>query len=305
MRIAVTGASGFVGGAVCRAAAEAGWTVHAFGRRATADVAGEYVSWDITESPLANPPDVAAVVHCAGSVTDWAPHAEQWAANVDGTRNVVASFPHARFVHVSTASVYDPRRPTVLATEDQAPIARYRDSYGASKAAAERLVSNQRPDAVILRPHAVYGPGDTTLLPRVLGAVRGNRLIAVGDGTQRISLTSIANLTSACLLAASADASGTFNVTDAEPVGLADALRAILTERSIPARVRFVPLALARPIAYVAEKAHTVARRRTPPRLTRYAVTHLACERTLDITAARDKLGYRPSPTSFAGAAGW
>jgi nucleoside-diphosphate-sugar epimerase len=290
MRVAVTGASGFVGGAVCRAATEAGWTVYGFGRR----------TWDITTGRLADPPDVDAVVHCAGSVTDWAPRAEQWAANVEGTRNVLRSFPDARFVHVSTASVYDPHRPTVLATEDRAPIRRYRDGYGASKAAAERLVTDRR-NAVILRPHAVYGPGDRTLLPRVLGAVRGRRLIAVGDGTQRISLTSVTNLATACLLAAGSDVSGVFNIADAEPVLLADALREVLAARGIPATVRFIPLALALPLAYLAEATH----RTTPPRLTRYAVRHLARERTLDITAARTALGYDPRPTSFAGAGDW
>jgi nucleoside-diphosphate-sugar epimerase len=305
MHIAVTGASGFVGGAVSRAAAEAGWTVHAFGRRPTARVPSTYRGWDITAGPLPDPPTVAAVVHCAGSVTDWAPRAEQWAANVEGTRNVLRSFPGARFVHLSTASVYDPRRPTVLATEDQAPVRHYPDTYGASKAAAEQLVTADRPNAVILRPHAVYGPGDTTLLPRVRNAVRGNHLIAVGCGTQRISLTSITNLTTACLLAASTDANGVFNITDAEPVRLADALRAVLAARAIPADLRFVPLPVAWPLALVAETTHTLLRRRTPPRLTRYAVLHLAHERTLDITAARTTLGYCPSPTEFTGAADW
>lgn len=291
MRIAVTGASGFVGGAVRRAAAGAGWTVYGFGRR----------TWDITAGRLPDPPDVDAVVHCAGSVTDWAPRAHQWAANVDGTRNVLLSFPGARFVHVSTASVYDPHRPTVMATEDEAPIGRYRDGYGASKAAAERLVTAECANAAILRRHAVYGPGDRTLLPRVLGAVRGRNLIAVGDGTQRISLTSVTNLATACLLAAAADAPGVFNITDAEPVLLADALREVLAARGIPARVRFVPLNVALPLAYLAELTH----RTTPPRLTRYAVRHLAHERTLDITAARTVLGYQPGPTSFQDAANW
>jgi len=290
MRVAVTGAFGFVGGAVCRAAADAGWTVYAFGRR----------TWDITVGPLPDPPDVDAVVHCAGSVTDWAPRAQQWAANVDGTRNVLSSFPSARFVHVSTASVYDPHRPTVLATEDQAPIGHYRDGYGASKAAAERLVL-ARENAVILRPHAVYGPGDRTLLPRVLGAVRGRSLIAVGDGTQRISLTSVANLADACLLAAAGDVPGVFNVADADPVPLAGALRDVLIMRGVPARVRFIPLAVALPLAWLAEMTH----HRTPPHLTRYAVRHLAHERTLDITAARTMLGYDPRPTSFRGAENW
>jgi nucleoside-diphosphate-sugar epimerase len=297
VRLAVTGGTGFVGGAVCRAAAGAGWEVLALGRRAEADI-----RWDVTEGPLPDPPAVDAVVHCAGSVSDTASRRAQWTSNVDGTANVLASFPDARFVHISTASVYDPRRPTVRATEDQAPVDRYPDAYGASKAAAERLVRARRPDAVVLRPHAVYGPGDTTLLPRVLGAVRRGQLIAVGSGTQLVSLTAIANLAQACLLAASAtDVEGVFNVADAEPVRLVDALEAVLAERAIPARVRFVPLAAAWPLAWLAERWP----RTEPPRLTRYAVTHLARERTLDITAARTRLGYRPTGTSFAGAAAW
>ena len=57
MRIAVTGASGFVGGAVCRAAAEAGWTVHAFGRRPTADRPPEWLaSTGVGTSPRARCP---------------------------------------------------------------------------------------------------------------------------------------------------------------------------------------------------------------------------------------------------------
>ena len=295
----MTGGTGFVGGAVCRAATAAGWEVLALGRRPGADI-----RWDVTDGPLPGPPPVDVVVHCAGSVSDTADRRAQWTSNVIGTANVLASFPDARIVHISTASVYDPRRPTVLATEDRAPVDRYPDAYGATKAAAERLVRARRPDAVVLRPHAVYGRGDTTLLPRVLAAVRHGRLLAAGDGTQLVSLTAIDNLVRACLLAASAtDVAGVFNVADAEPVRLRDALEAVLAERSVEARVRFVPLAVAWPLAWLAE---TLPRRRAgPPRLTRYAVTHLARERTLDITAARMTLGYRPEPTSFAGASTW
>jgi 2-alkyl-3-oxoalkanoate reductase len=298
VRLAVTGATGFVGGAVAAAARTAGWTVVALGRRPGADVC-----WDITSGPLPDAPEVDAVVHCAGAVSDTARRAELVAANVTGTRHVLASFPHARFVHVSTASVYDPRRPTVHARESAAPVARYPDAYGASKAAAEHAVRADRPDAVILRPHAVYGPGDPTLLPRVLGAVRGATLFAVGRGDQRISLTSVGNLAAACLLAAESDTSGVFNIADAEPVRLADALAAVLAERGLDARVRFVPLALAWPLALATEAAHRLGAR--PPRVTRYAAVHLARERTLDLTAARTVLGYRPEPTSFAGAGAW
>ncbi|WP_149264137.1 NAD(P)-dependent oxidoreductase [Actinomadura sp. K4S16] len=308
MRIAVTGASGFVGGAVCRALASEGATVFAFGRRPA--VAAEHVggaayrSWDLTRGPLPDAPAVDAVVHCAGSVTDWGPAASLFAANLTGTHNALASFSGTRFVHVSTASVYDPFRPSVMAREDEAPVRRYMNAYGASKAAAERLAMER--GAVILRPHAVYGPGDTTLLPRVLSAVRGPLLPAVGTGRRRISLTSIGNLVQACVLAATGPvAPGVFNVADAEPVAIDDAFRAILRERGVRARPVYVPARAARPLAAVAEGVFLLARRPEPPRLTRYAISHLALERTLDITAARESLGYDPDPTSFAGAADW
>jgi nucleoside-diphosphate-sugar epimerase len=309
VRVAVTGASGFVGGAVCRELAARGARVYAYGRRET--VAPEHIgkapyrSWDLRSGPLTDAPRVDVVVHCAGSVTDWGPIGEFFAVNLDGTKSVLATFPGTRFVHVSTASVYDPEKPTVMATEDQAPVRRYVNAYGASKAAAERAVLNSGVESVILRPHAVYGPGDTTLLPRVLSSLRGPALIAVGTGRQLVSLTGVGNLVQACLLACETDVTGVYNVTDAEPLELDAALAMILAERGIAARRVYLPLKPVLPVAAAVEGAFLLAGSRKPPRLTRYALGHLAVERTLDLSAARRFLGYRPLPTSFAGASSW
>jgi 2-alkyl-3-oxoalkanoate reductase len=299
MRIAVTGATGFVGGAVARAAAARGWTVHAYGRRPGA------VHWDIAAGPLTDAPPVDVVVHAAAAVTDWGPAAPVWRANVEGTRNVLASFPRARFVHISTASVYDPFVPTVRAPESVAPVTRYLTAYGASKAAAERLLAG-RPDTVVLRPHAVYGPGDPTLLPRLLCAIRGRTLVLPGDGRTRHTLTAVGTLVDAALRACDRTAPpGVYNVGDAEPVALVEAVSAVLAERGLDIGIRFVPVGPAWALAALTERAARMARRTTPPRLTRYAVSHLGYERTLDLTAARTRLGLHPAPTSFAGAADW
>ena len=321
LRLAVTGASGFVGGAVCRTAAKAGCEVHAYGRRPHVDpdhVGGvPYQPWDITSGPLEGTPEVDAVVHCAGSVTDWGTLNEMYTVNVTGTEDVLATFRgKMRFVHVSTASVYDPRVPTVRAGEDDALDAkRHRDPYGRTKANAEAMVAWRHPNSVILRPHAVYGPGDTTLMPRLLDAIRrtpsGPRLLAVGDGRQRLSLTSIDNLVQACLLAATTpDVSGVYNIADAEPLTLDEALRAFLAARGSQATPLYLPYRVAYPAAVAAEAAARLIRgigktSTRPPRLTRYAVRHLAVERTLDISKARRQLGYDPEPTSFEGAADW
>ncbi|MCR3752139.1 NAD-dependent epimerase/dehydratase family protein [Lentzea californiensis] len=293
MRIAVTGATGFVGGAVRRAAEARGWQVHAYGSR----------SWDITAGPLIDPPVVDAVVHCAAAVTDWGSPAEIRRVNVSGTRSVLETFPGARFVHMSSASVYDPFRPTISAIESTAPVSRYLTAYGATKAEAEGVVL-ARPNSVVLRPHAVYGPGDPTLLPRVLSAIRGRTLFLVGNGQALQSLTSIDNLARASLLACTGRP-GVYNVADSSPVVLESALRDLLRERGLDVRIRYLPLGLAWSLAAMAEPVWRLAGRARPPRLTRYAISHLASERTLDITAARTRLGYEPAPTSFAGAATW
>jgi nucleoside-diphosphate-sugar epimerase len=291
MRIAVTGASGFIGSAVCRGAEAAGWRVHGYGRRL----------WDLAAGPLAEPSDVDVVVHTAATVSDWTVRGP---SDVDLLRNVLATFPHARLVHISTSSVYDPSCPTVLATEDQAPVERYPTRYATEKAAAERLLAGRR-DTVILRPRAVYGPGDRTVLPRLLAAVRGGTLWLPGPGTHRQSFTHIDNMVAAVLAACCAATPGVFNITDAEPVVLIDVLRELLAARGMRARIRHLPVAPATALATAAEAAYRLVRSPTPPRLTRYALSQLTVERTLDITAARTTLGYRPTPTTVDGAADW
>lgn len=317
-RLVVTGASGFVGGAVARAALAAGWEVVTTSRRA-ADVPGaRHVTWDLTAPPGAEVAralaDADVVVHAAAWVGDGGPRDRVRAVTVDGTRAVLEATGAARVVHVSSASVYDPRRPSVLAREHEAPVDRYLDAYAEAKADAERVVlaAAARRDVVVLRPHAVYGPGDTTLLPRVLGAVRADRLLLPGGGDVRQHLTAVGTLAEAALAAATVPlAAGTpsgtalvANVADGEPVVLRDALATLLAERGLPVRVVPVPARLALAAAVVGEALH-----RLPgvpaPRLTRYALSHLLHERTYDLTVLRGVLGVAPRPTSFAGADAW
>ena len=297
MRVAVTGASGFVGRHVSLALAARGHHVVGFGTRApdaTTAALPAYRRWDIT-GDLDGAPVVDAVVHCAAHVTDWGDESRFRAVNVEGTRRVLATFPAARFVHVSTSSVYSDGVRAVRVREDAPAGDCAHSAYARTKAAAERVVQSLAPDAVILRPHAVYGPGDTTLVPRLLAARRFGRLCLPGDGTSRVSVTYVGNLALAVAAALERPAvSGIFNIADVESIDFGTLVRLVLRRSGLPDDVLFIPAPLARSLATLLEAAWRTGRLGGAPPLSRYVVKHLTAEHTLDITRARDLLGYAP-----------
>ena len=303
--VAVTGATGFIGGHVVRRLVARGDRVIAFGRRAAselADLSGvTYVRWRLPDA-LADPPDVDAVVHCAGTVTDWGPKSVFVRVNVEGTRRVLRTFASARrFVHLSTASVYDPRASKRHVKEDAPYPDHYLNEYARSKMLAELAVRDERPDAVILRPHAVYGPGDEKLLPRLLDARWFGTQLALGDGRNHVSVTHVDNLVCAIECAIDGSASGTFNVADLVEPTVDDLLRAVLLDADLPVRIAYVPARLAWPVSTALESIARVLGSRHPPRLTRYVVAQLTQEYTLDLSAAVERLGYRPVRTYLDG----
>lgn len=297
MRVAITGASGFIGGAIARALAADGCDVLAFGRRPaeelSAPLAG-YRRWDLADGPT-DLRSVDALVHCAAAVGQWGPASVYERDNVRGTEHALVSVGRqARIVHLSSASVYAHVGGGPIA--EDAPLAsRGGNAYVRTKVAAERLVLARGATAVVLRPHIVYGPGDTTLWPRVRAAVRGGVLRVPGDGTARVSCTHIEHLVQAVRRALEPGAAhGCFNIADAEPVTVRQLLETVFARQGLSVRLRFVP----RPIAWSAAKAveglwHALRRLDEPP-ITRYAVRSLATDCVLDITRATRALGYVP-----------
>src|SRR5690606_26339016 len=130
--------------------------------------------------------------------------------------------------------------------------------------------------------------------PRLLAGVRGRRLVLPEGAEVRHSLTHIDNLVLAVRRALDpATPRGTYNVADDAPVLLSDVLREVFERRGMRVRLASIPYRAAFSLAASLETAARIRRRR--PRLTRYAVSQLGLERTLDLTAARTRLGYRPA----------
>ncbi|MEV4282353.1 NAD-dependent epimerase/dehydratase family protein [Actinoplanes xinjiangensis] len=302
-RIAVTGASGFCGGVVARAAAAAGATVVCLGRRP--GPVGEHRFWDAARTP----PDLTGtdvVLHLAAAVGDPLPGRASEAAfravNVDGTARLLEAAGDRPVVWVSSASVYAPAGPESI-SEDH-PLGGM-TAYGRTKAAGERLARDA--GAVVLRPRAVYGAGDPHLLPRLRRVVRGGRALLPGPDVP-LSLTAVENLAGACLAAtglptAADDAEGRrARPGDAAgwPAGVYNIADAVVYRRDAVVSAMFgvpvthLPVPLVDAAAAMATAAARVTRR--PPVLSRYAVEQLTHPVVLDISRARAQ-GWTPRRT--------
>lgn len=285
--VGVTGASGFCGGWVARLAAGSGARVVCLGRRP--GPVGEHRPWDAT----AGAPDLSevdVVIHLAAAVGDpcGGPASERrfHTVNVTGGARLLDAADGRQVVWVSSASVYDPRVSRRCLGEDH-PVGGGLNAYARSKAAGDRLA--QQAGAVVLRPHAVYGPGDANLLPRLQRAVRRGVALLPGPDV-RLSVTAVENLADACLAALSWPA-GAYNVADASAQSRDSLVRSALAAAGTPVRVRHVPAGLARAAAAIAAPLPI-----RDPLLTAYSVDQLSHDIVLETTKARS-LGWRPIRT--------
>jgi nucleoside-diphosphate-sugar epimerase len=290
-----------VGGAIADHLASVGHDVLAIGRRARPDnVVHDYVAWDLAmDAPP--PSELAAcdgVVHAAAHVAPWGPDAPFRQVTVAGTERLLRAIdPAARLVVIGTASVYDPRIAHRLAAEPEAPVAagRYLNAYGRAKADQERLVLAARPDAVVLRPRAIWGPGDSTLLPRILARVRAGRLPLPGGGRQPMSTTHISSLTVAVAATFERTAvSGPVNVADATPTTPAQLLGTLFEALGLSVRIVAIPTTMAWAAAWAVEGVWRFAGRADEPPVTRYAIAGLARPFTLDLERLHRELGVQP-----------
>jgi nucleoside-diphosphate-sugar epimerase len=300
-RVAVTGVTGFVGGAVAHALSADGHEVLGLGRaESPAPWSGPYARWDLAanDPPPSRLRECEAVVHAAAHVAPWGRDAPFVEATVRGTARLIdAIAPDGRLVVIGSASVYDPRVTHADARERDGPVPpdRYLNAYGRAKAAQEGVVRARRPDAVILRPRAIWGPGDRTLLPRVMARARAGVLPLPGGGRRRGSMTYVDSLVEAVRAAlGQGDVAGPVNVADATPVVPAELLEELFDRLYRPIRVVAVPSRLADGAARGMELGWRVGRFGGEPPLTRYAVAALARPLTLDLTRLHEELRVRP-----------
>lgn len=311
-RILITGATGFLGGAVASALHEQGECVIATGRDISKG--GLLARKGLTFHACDLATDAAdldhviercdAVVHCAALSAPWGRRSEFMAANVTATRHVVEACIRSgvkRLVHISSPSVAFDFKEQGTLREDAPWCASPANDYIATKRESENLVLHTAArglDAIVLRPKALFGPGDTTLLPRVIRVARRGGFPLLGDGDPMMDLTWIGDAVQAVQLALRASSSHrykVFSITSGDPQPRSAVLRTMLEACGLPVRFRRVGLGRALALAALLELvSRGLTLGRWEPPLTRYSVGALGYGQTLDISAARDGLGYAP-----------
>ncbi|MEI6037563.1 MAG: NAD-dependent epimerase/dehydratase family protein [Planctomycetota bacterium] len=313
MKCVVTGGGGFVGSAICRSLIRSGHDVLAVGRNEYPALVAEGVTTakhDLAASPetlIALCRGAAVVFHTAAHVAMWGRREEFVRGNITATRNVIAACRAAGvpvLIFTSSPAVIADGNDLRGVDESHAYSQHYVAHYPATKAAAEREVRQSHGSGlttVALRPHLIFGPGDTHLVPTIVSRARAGRLVRVGDGCNRVDLTFIDDCVAAHLAAwqaaqtrATLVGGRAFFISQGDPTPLWPWIDRVLALHGLPPVQRSLPVWLAHGVATALEALWTAGGIRSEPMLTKFLVSEMATEHFFDIRAARKDLGYQP-----------
>ncbi|GAA4672739.1 NAD-dependent epimerase/dehydratase family protein [Frondihabitans cladoniiphilus] len=306
MKVLVTGASGLLGRAVATAVLGAGHQVRTFQRRASGVMGVEDARGSVTEAAdvRAALVGIDAVVHLAAKVSLAGDPAEFAAVNVGGTRRLLRAAREAGasgFVFVSSPSVAHAGSSIVGDDALPADPLRARGEYARTKAKAEAyaLAADGHGFAVTaIRPHLVWGPGDTQLVGRIVDRARAGRLPLLDHGSALIDSIYVDNAASgiaAALERAEAVHGNAYVLTNGEPRPVAELLAGICRAAGVPVPRRNVPAGLARVAGSLIETAWRIRPGLDEPPMTRFLAEQLSTAHWFDQRRSRRDLQWTPA----------
>lgn len=316
MKVLVTGAGGFLGGAIARELVARGDAVHSFSR---GDYA-ELVALGVVQfrGDLGSAEAVAraaegcdAVYHVAAKAGSWGAYEDYHRTNVRGTENVLAACRRHGIhdlIYTSSPSVVI-HSGDMEGVDESAPYPeQFEAHYPETKSRAERMVlaaSSDELHTAALRPHFIWGPRDTSIMPRLIQRSRSGQLRRIRGPQKLVDVTYIDDAAAAHLLAMdSLRAGGTsakrvagkaYFISSGQPVPLWEMIDHLLVAAGEPKITRSVSPRAAFVAGWVLEKLHAILRREGEPRMTRWVARVMTTAHWFDISAAKSDFGYSPT----------
>jgi nucleoside-diphosphate-sugar epimerase len=304
--VLVTGASGFLGRAVAAELVAAGHEVRTLQRRPSGVEGVTDIVGSITDrrSAARAVEGAEGVVHLAAKVSLTGSPEDFRLVNVEGTRSLLDEAERAGvtgFVQVSSPSVAHTGSALAGVGAERADPQRARGEYARTKAEGE-LIALERDSGsmhvLAIRPHIVWGPGDTQLVARIVDRAARGRLPLLNGGTALIDTTYIDNAAagiSAALNRAPFAHGRAYVLTNGEPRPVGDLLAGICLAAGVQPPRWSIPAWLGRTAGSIIERAWTIARQADEPPMTRFLAEQLSTAHWFDQRETRRALAWTPT----------
>lgn len=311
MKVLVTGAGGFLGRHLVEALQNEGHQVTNFSRSDYPDL--EQKGIPTIKGDLKFYEDVKnacrghdAVFHLASLVGMWGEYNDYFQTNVEGTRNIINACKESgikKLIYTSSPSVVFGKTDLCGIDESNPYPKRYLNHYAKTKAMAEKEVLKANDDSLAtcaLRPHLIFGPGDTHLFPRLVEMAKKGRLKQIGEGKNKVDIIYVKNAVDAHLqafekLSIGSEVSGqAYFLGQEKPVVLWDFIDQVLAKYGQAPVDTKVSYKAAYRIASGLEFIYKIFGLKKEPPMTRFVVKQLSCSHYFDHSKAEKQLGYVP-----------
>jgi len=299
VNVLITGASGFIGSAFLkRFAALNTVSLYGVGRQHINDfpVSVRYAALALDKlEQLDVTPDV--VIHAAGRASPWGTPQEYYRDNVETTQHVLDFCNRhglPRLIFISSAAVYARFEHQFKLRESDPVGPVFTSQYGLSKYQAERRVAGYQGEKTILRPCAIFGPGDRLLFPPLMAAAKKKRLVQLlSDGTK--AQADIMHIDTLCDYLMSAvthpQLQPCYNLSSHCPLETPALLDEILQQLALPLADKTMRVSTALRFAGILEGFWRWLPLAGEPPITRFGVGVFGYSATLDVTRMLEDFG--------------
>ncbi|NLW46590.1 MAG: NAD(P)-dependent oxidoreductase [Firmicutes bacterium] len=310
MKVLITGGTGFLGQKLAIRLQQIGYMVTIVGRNEKVGVGLAQKGMEFLRADLRDSTQMKRAIkgkdyvfHCGALSAPWGHYSNFYETNVIGTENVIAGCMFhgvRRLIHVSSPSIYFEYRNKLNVTETQQLPRQMVNYYAKTKYMAEQRIDDAFTaglPVVTIRPRAIFGPGDTTIFPRLIRANQRFGIPLIDGGQVLMDITYVENIVEALILAmdsAPETLGKKYNISNGTPVPLIDLLQKLFLIMGLPLRTRPVTFSSAYLAALFLETFFKIFMPNHEPPFTCYTVGLLSKSLTLNIATAKKELGFEP-----------